>query len=80
MRELTSKTFWADVGVRAIRTMAQTAVGVISAGAVLSDVDWIHVASASVLAGLVSVLMSLDRIGSGATQNSGTSQKERDAQ
>ena len=63
MNELTSKTFWADVGVRAIRTMAQTAVGVISAGAVLSDVDWIQVASASALAGLVSVLMSLDRIG-----------------
>ncbi|MBR4210959.1 MAG: holin [Oscillibacter sp.] len=72
MRELTSKTFWADVGVRAIRTMAQTAVGVISAGAVLSDVDWIQVASASALAGVVSVLMSLDRIGS--------VQKERDTQ
>lgn len=63
MDELASKKFWADVGVRAIRTMAQTAVGVISAGAVLSDVDWIQVASASALAGLVSVLMSLDRIG-----------------
>ena len=80
MHELTSKIFWADVGVRAIRTMAQTAVGVISAGAVLSDVDWIQVASASALAGVVSVLMSLDRIGSGATQNSGIVQKEGDAQ
>ena len=80
MHELTSKTFWADVGVRAIRTMAQTAVGVISAGAVLSDVDWIQVASASALAGLVSVLMSLDRIGTGATQNGGIVQKESDAQ
>ena len=65
MGELTSRQFWADVGVRAIRTMAQTAVGVISAGAVMSDVDWIRVASASGLAGLVSVLMSLDRIGTG---------------
>ena len=63
MGELTSRQFWADVIVRAIRTMAQTAVGVISAGAVMSDVDWIRVASASGLAGLVSVLMSLDRIG-----------------
>ena len=69
MGELTSRQFWADVVVRAIRTMAQTAVGVISAGAVLSDVDWIQVFSASALAGLVSVLMSLDRIGT--TQNSG---------
>ena len=68
MGELTSKQFWADVAVRAIRTMAQTAVGVISAGAVMSDVDWIRVASASALAGLVSVLMSLDRIGTGTAQ------------
>ena len=71
MHELTSGQFWADVGVRAIRTMAQTAVGVISAGAVLSDVDWIQVASASALAGLVSVLMSLDRIGTAQTQSDG---------
>ena len=63
MHELTSKTFWADVGVRAIRTMSQTAVSLIGVGAVMSDVDWIQVASASALAGLVSVLMSLDRIG-----------------
>ena len=75
MHELTSKKFWADVGVRAIRTMAQTAVGVISAGAVLSDVDWIQVASASALAGLVSVLMSLDRIGT--AQSGAASQDER---
>ena len=74
MAELTSKTFWADVGVRAIRTMAQTAVGVISSGAVLSDVDWIQVASASALAGLVSVLMSLDRIGT--AQSGAASQDE----
>ena len=71
MGELTSKKFWADVGVRAIRTMAQTAVGVISAGAVMSDVDWLQVASASALAGLVSVLMSLDRIGTAQTQSDG---------
>ena len=64
MHELTSKTFWADVGVRAIRTMSQTAVSLIGVGAVMSDVDWIQVASASALAGVVSVLMSLDRIGS----------------
>ena len=68
MGELTSKQFWADTGVRAIRTMAQTAVGVISAGAVLPDVDWIQVFSASALAGLVSVLMSLDRIGTTQTE------------
>lgn len=67
MGELTSKKFWGDAVVRAIRTMAQAAVGAIGAGAVLSDVDWLYVVSASATAGLVSVLMSIDRIGSAAT-------------
>ena len=71
MYELTSKEFWADVGVRALRTMSQTAVSLIGVGAVMSDVNWIQVASASALAGIVSVLMSLDRIGT--TQNVGGS-------
>lgn len=46
-------------GVRAIKTVAQTAVGCIGASAVLSDVSWAVVASASVLAGLVSLLTSV---------------------
>lgn len=47
-------------GLRAIRTTAQTAVGVLGGGAVgLLDVDWIAVASVSALAGVVSLLTSL---------------------
>lgn len=46
-------------GVRAIKTMAQTAVGVIGAGAVMSDVSWVMVLSASVLAGITSILTSI---------------------
>ena len=57
-----NKAFWRDVGIRAVRTMAQAAVGGISTAAVMSDVNWIQVLSASILAGLVSVLMSLDRL------------------
>ena len=45
--------------VRAIKTVAQTAVGVIGASTVLSDVDWLFVASAAVLAGVVSMLTSI---------------------
>ena len=45
--------------VRAIKTMAQTAVGVIGAGTVISSVDWKMVLSASVVAGVVSVLTSI---------------------
>jgi hypothetical protein len=45
--------------VRALRTVAQTALGLIGASAVLSDVDWQLVASGSALAGIVSVLTSV---------------------
>lgn len=63
MDALTSKTFWADTAVRAIRTMAQTAVGVIGTAAAVSDVNWGMVTGSVVLAGITSLLMSLDRIG-----------------
>ena len=46
-------------GVRAVRTMAQTAAATIGACTVLSAVDWGVTASAAVLAGLVSLLTSL---------------------
>ena len=46
-------------GIRAVKTMAQTAVGVIGAGTVISSVDWTMVLSASVVAGVVSVLTSI---------------------
>ena len=46
-------------GVRAIKTMAQTAIGVIGSSLVISDIDWLMVASASVVAGVVSLLTSV---------------------
>ena len=45
-------------GIRAVKTIAQTAVGVIGAGSVISAVDWKMVASAAVVAGVVSILTS----------------------
>ena len=51
---------WAKAAaVRAVKTVAQTAVASIGAAAVLSEVDWIVVASASALAGVLSVLTSV---------------------
>ena len=46
-------------GVRAIKTIAQTAVATIGTSVVLGDVDWLMVVSASSLAGILSVLTSI---------------------
>ena len=46
-------------GIRAVKTVAQTAVATIGASAVLSEVDWLVVASASALAGVLSLLTSV---------------------
>ena len=45
--------------VRCVRTVAQTSVATIGAAAVLSDVNWTMVVSASLLAGLLSILTSV---------------------
>lgn len=48
---------WA--GIRAIKTVAQTAVATIGTSAVISEVNWIMVVSASLLAGILSLLTSV---------------------
>ncbi len=53
------KKWIAAAGVRAIKTVAQTAVATIGTSAVISEVNWAIVASASVLAGVLSLLTSV---------------------
>lgn len=54
-----NKEFWRAALIRAVRTIAQTAIATIGTCAVLSEIDWITVASASAVAGILSVLTSI---------------------
>lgn len=54
-----TKKWWKAAGIRALRTVCQTAIATIGTAAVLSQVNWLAVLSASVLAGILSMLTSL---------------------
>lgn len=54
-----SKEFWKAALVRAFRTVCQTAVASIGAAATFDEVGWLEAASASVLAGLLSLLNAI---------------------
>lgn len=51
--------WWKAAGIRAIKTMAQTAIAVIGTSAVMVDVNWIAVGSATLLSGILSLLTSI---------------------
>ena len=60
MKEKTNWKIWfRAAGVRALKTMAQTAAATIGATAVLCEVNWLAVASSTLLSGILSLLTSL---------------------
>lgn len=59
MSNLTDKKWWKAAGTRAIKTMAQSAVAAIGTSAMITEINWAVVVSATLIAGLLSVLTSL---------------------
>lgn len=70
-----NKEYWINwakkAGVRAIKTVAQTFVATVGTAAVLQDVNWIMVMSASVLAGILSLATSVAGIPEVSTETTG---------
>lgn len=54
-----SKKWFKAAGIRALKTIAQTAIATIGTSALIAEVNWVAVVSASLLAGLLSILTSL---------------------
>lgn len=62
MDKLLSKEWWKEAGTRAIKTVAQTAIATIGTTALIENVNWLVVLSASTLAGALSILTSIATI------------------
>lgn len=58
-QSISSKNWWKAAGIRALKTISQTAIATIGTSAVMSEVNWLMVLSASVLSGILSILTSI---------------------
>lgn len=54
-----TKTWWKAAGIRAVKTVAQTAVATIGTTAMFSEVNWLVVGSTALLSGVLSLLTSI---------------------
>jgi hypothetical protein len=57
--EITSPEFWKAAGIRALKTFCQTAIAAIGTTALIEEVNWLVVGSASLLAAILSLLTSI---------------------
>lgn len=72
---------WAKAaGIRAIKTVAQTLIGTIGASVVLSDINWPVALSAAAVAGILSLLMSIDGLPELATAEAEETEEEGEAE
>lgn len=54
-----TKQWFKAAAIRAIKTVAQTAVSMLTVGQLFTDIDWVGIASISLVAGIISILTSL---------------------
>lgn len=54
-----TKEFWQAALIRSVRTIAQSAVAIIGASALISEVNWLEVISGAIMAGLLSILNAI---------------------
>lgn len=59
MKKVFTKEWWIAAGIRTVKTVAQTAIATIGVSAVMQDVNWLAVGSASLLSGILSLLTSI---------------------
>lgn len=59
MKKIFTKEWFAAAGIRALKTIAQTAVASIGVTAMIHEVDWVVVGSTAALAGVLSLLTSI---------------------
>lgn len=59
MKTLKNKTWWKAAGVRAIKTMAQATIATIGASTMITETNWVMVGSATIMAGVLSILTSV---------------------
>lgn len=57
-----TKKWWKAAGMRAVKTMAQTALSMLTVGQAVMDVNWVNVLSVTATAGIISILTSIGGI------------------
>ena len=75
MKNIFNKKWWHASLIRCVRTIAQTFVATIGTAAVLQDVNWVMVLSASALAGVISLATSVAGLPEVSTEVSGTAEE-----
>ncbi len=56
MTKLTRKTWWLEVGYRTLKTMAQTALSMITVGNLVTEMDWLSIGSVTLVSGVACIL------------------------